>query len=374
MVSAFSFAAAIIWFNVSMLVVSYLGRKTYFLAKYSTSFLVLFALLGMIRMLLPLDLPEAYVIPSYTVLPAIRRALEADISLGTTHISVSLILVAIWGIGTLIVLIKNIAQLIRERNLRKQYTVIESTQMKRISLQLKLRKADIIVTPDVSSPNVIGLFRAHIYLPDIEITDSDWELILRHEYQHFEHHDFLIKLFYLVLSTVFWWNPAVHKFQKRLDYLLEVRCDGKVTKNMDTAGKISYLESIMSVMKQFPNSGNKAQLLGASPLMKTGDDEDLIKRFEVIVSEQKKSRGIQILLTAALIFFFLLSYMVLVQSVEYATEEDLDGGISITPENAYIRVSDDGTMQLYVDGVYYWDVNEEDLTDDLHSVLPIIDR
>lgn len=132
MTSVYFVVSAVVWFNIAMLAVALLCRKTVFLAKYSTTALLLCAALSIIRIALPLDLPFAYVIRSYDIIPAMRRALETDIMPGDEYIKVSTAILLIWAAGMVTVLARTVLQLSRERKLRREYTTVKSEQLSRV--------------------------------------------------------------------------------------------------------------------------------------------------------------------------------------------------------------------------------------------------
>lgn len=374
MTSFYSFLVAIVWFNIAMLVVAILSRRTYFLVKYSTSVLLLCAALGIIRMLLPLDFSFAYVIRSYKIMPVVRDAFRGDIVPGPEYLKLGTVIIGVWVIGTVAVLIKNIHQMILENGFRKQYTVVKNKQVERVCARMNLKKAEIIVTPNIGVPMVTGIFKAHIYLPEIRLTDSQLKMVISHEYQHFKSHDTLIKLFYLALLALFWWNPVVHKFQCDLDNLIELRCDANVTKKMDDEGKERYLTAILAVIKQLHVVPNEKFTVASASLVKVNSDSLIKQRFNFVLSDNKKAPIAQTAMVSLLIVLFLLSFMVIIQPASFPTGDEMDGGAFISPENAYILVLYDGSMKLYVDGEFFWDVSEAELHDDLHSNLPIYER
>jgi len=374
MTSFYSFLVAIIWFNVVMLLVAILSRKIYFLVKYSTSVLLICAALGILRLLLPLDCSFAYVIRSYKIMPVVRDAFKGDIMPGSEYLKLGTVIIGVWISGAIAVLIKTIRQMMIGNRFRKQYTIVASKQVERVCAKMDLKKAEIVVSPDINIPMVTGIFKAHIYIPEILLTDSQLELVITHEYQHFKSHDTLIKLFYLALSALFWWNPVVHKFQGELDNLLEFRCDDNVTKKMDDEGKERYLTSILAVIKQFHVVENEKVPVASASLVKIKSESLIKQRFNFVLSGNKNVPKAQAAMVGVLLVLFLLTFMVIIQPAGFPTEEALQGGVDITPENAYIIVQNDVKMKLYVDGEFFWDVSETELHDDMHSNLPIYER
>lgn len=374
MPAIYSFLVAIVWFNIAMLFVAVLSRKTYFLVKYSTSVLLVCAALGVIRMLLPLDFTFTHVIRSYKIMPIARDIFKSSIPLGPVHLQTRAIIIGLWGVGTIAVSIKTAYQLFAEHQARKKYTSVENEQVQRICTKIGLDNAKIIVSPDVRVPMMTGIFKAHIYLPKMDLTDDQWEMIISHEYQHFRSHDTLIKLFYLLLLALFWWNPAVHKFRNTLDDLLELRCDANLSRNMDDLSKSSYLGSILAVIKKTYNTKCESSPLASSSLLGATAEPLIKRRFQAVLSDTKTSRVMSSAMVIILLVLFLSSYLIVLQPAGYPPGDEMEAGVEITPENAYILVQEDGSMQLYVDGEFLWDVYETDLYDDLHSVLPICEE
>lgn len=371
MPSIYSFLAAIVWFNIAMLVVAVLSRKTYFLVKYSTSVLLICAALGIVRMLLPLDFTFTHIIRSYSVMPIVRDIFKGSISFGPVLVQTATVVFGVWGIGTIVVCAKIIHQLYVEHQARREYRVVHNKQIQRICTEMGLKNAKIIVSSDISMPMMTGIFKEYIYLPDMDLSNEQWKIIILHEHQHFKSHDTLIKLFYLMLAAFFWWNPAVHKFRSRLDDLLELRCDANVTKKMDDESKVYYLGTILDVMKKAHGFEHEEKPMVFSSLVEANADCLIKRRFQAVLSDAEKSQVIPKIMVVGLLLLFLSSYMIVVQPAGNPPGDETEAGVRITPENAYILVLEGGSMQLYVDGEFFWDVNEAERYDDLHSELPI---
>ena len=99
MISAYSICSAVIFYNLSLVLVFLLRRKTRFLARYSTSVLLFITVLGLVRLFTPIDLKPAVVIPSTTILPAVQSALLFNIPV--LNISIGLVLLTSGAAGLL---------------------------------------------------------------------------------------------------------------------------------------------------------------------------------------------------------------------------------------------------------------------------------
>ena len=58
---------------------------------------------------------------------------------------------------------------------------------------------------------------------------------------------------------------------------------------------------------------------------------------------------------------FICSYLIIIQPVYFSFQNEAEGGSDLTTENAYILISRDNTIEVYVDGQKFTTVNEKDL-------------
>ena len=378
MIIGYSLVIAIVLFNLSMVAVALLRQKTGYLAKYSTFALVLLMLFGALRVALPFSFPQLTVIvQSFDILPSIAAALEADILPGAGRFELGTLLLALWVAGSVTMLLRTVRKVRRFNQLRACYMPADNLQAVKIAQKLKMKRISIIVSPDVGTPFVTGIFKAWIYLPEMHMPDDKLEMVLRHEYQHFKSCDFLIKAFYLMLSVVFWWNPFVHIFQRDLDALLEIRCDEAVTKHMNQSEKTAYLETLVHIMKHIKsrNATNPASAPTGFALVRTVDrDEFIAQRFRLITSN-KKSTGRQIISVVLVVLIFLASFMVIIQPAHNMPAEDMEGAFRICPESSHILLTSDGRFKLYVDGQFVSELPEIAIeTNPVFGALQIINE
>lgn len=372
MISVYSFLVAMVCYNVTIFIVALLSRKDSFLVKYSTSVLLLFAVLAIARMTFPLDFQFTLVISSYNVLPAVRDVLAMDVLPGPEYMKLGTLLMGIWIFGALVVFVQKGGRMASEIRRVKKYKPVEDFQAERVFARMGLKRARVTVTPDAVVPMETGIFKAYIFLPELDLTDEELELIIRHEYQHFKSGDTLIKIFYLALTAIFWWNPTVYIFQKNLEDLLELRCDANVTRRMDIGEKHAYLSLLLKVLKQ-TNSRRDDPVPAAAMLLTKAEAPGCFtaRRFNYVFNLDKEDPKARKLLMALAVVIFLLSFMVVIQPAGHPEGDISEVGVAITPENAYILVQEDGTMQLIVDNQYFWNVSENMLDFEPHNILPI---
>ena len=365
MISAYSVCSAVIFYNLSLVLVFLLRRKTRFLARYSTSVLLFITVLGLVRLFTPVDLKPAIVIPSTTILPAVQSALLFNIP--GLNISIGIVLLIIWGCGTVGFIIRDIVIELRAYRIRRKYSVVEDKRIEKLAAGFS-SEYSVKVSPDVKSPYVAGIFRPVIHLPDIELTDDDLRFILRHEIQHILSHDGLKKLLFLAIEALFWWNPLAHITMSEIDAILELQCDAKITAGSDDKAVLEYMRTLLYVMKLI----SSAEKCTSSCAIHFAGDQAIIKqRFEVMLNRDKrKTKGARWLLCCAIVVGFLLSYMVIIQPRFKPPVEDLAGVFEITPDNSFI-LDKDGTFYFYCNGNFVEILTENDLGKALYNQIKI---
>lgn len=352
MISVYSFCSSVVFYNICLLIVFILRRRTRFLTRYTTSVLILLTALGLIRLFTPLDLAAARIIRSYTVLPFVVRILNTS----AAGVSLGGLLLAVWGAGTVGFALRDAICALRFAKKRRSFSLVRSEQAERVAAGFGSYR--IAVSPQVAAPYLAGLFAPVIYLPCMQLSDGEMKLILRHEIQHIHSHDALAKLLFLSIEAIFWWNPLAHISLAEIDAILEVQCDAKLTALMDGEELREYMQSLLAVMRQL-EPGHEREAPCRTALL--GGRENTRQRFELMLSRgaqaTKKKRGVLCAVFAAL---FLLSYLVIVQPYSTPPAADLAGVIEITPENAYI-VFEGGKYFLYADGQFIGTPSESEL-------------
>lgn len=287
------------------------------------------------------------------------------------------LLLTIWIVGTLAFLFWSLIIQVRFVRASRNYQSIDRPDLVDIAGEFGSNYG-ILVSPSISRPYVSGLFRPIIYLPDIDLPEEQWRVILRHEVQHIRSHDEWKKLFFLVIQALFWWNPLAHISRAEIDTLIELQCDAKVTDGMNAEEVDAYLETLKRLKSQ---SNEFKAPVGASALV--WDQKQLLARFEALqnagFTRKRRPR-----ITAYLLLFslFVLSYFVIIQPIEYASEanclEDTEHPEAVVVEDHISSTNDlyivyqDGNYYLYSAGAQISEISEENLGIAPFSELPIL--
>ncbi len=107
-----------------------------------------------------------------------------------------------------------------------------------------LVKDNVYLCDDIGSPFILGILRPRIYLPSA-LDTALYHSVLLHEYAHLKRRDHWWKPLGYLLLTVHWFNPLVWVGYTLLCRDIELACDEKVIRDMDTQRKIDYSEALL---------------------------------------------------------------------------------------------------------------------------------
>lgn len=375
-ITVYSIVISVLFFNIALIVAFIMRRSSVFLAKWTVSFLLLTVLLGIVRLLFPIDFDKAVVVRSYQVIPAVEDFLRRSV---VGSLSVASLLLGIWAVGTLAILLRDLIRQLRFVQKSRRYPPVDRMDLLDLAGELDGSFA-ILVSPAISRPYVSGLFRPVIYLPDIELPEEQWRIILRHEVQHIRSHDEWKKLFFLAVQALFWWNPLAHISLTEIDTLIELQCDARVTADMSPEEVDRYLETLKSLKTRSPSHGIPA---GASALV--WDQKQLVARFRALqdagFSRKRRPRAVAYML---LFGVFVMSYFVIVQPIRFPDEADFWDDNSGVDEDILLpyRSEESGEYIVHSDGKYYYYINDQCaslldeslLSEDAFKFMPVVEE
>ena len=367
MITVYSLCCSVVFFNISLIGVFLLRRKTWFLARYAASSLIFLTVLGLVHLFIPVDLELAHVIRSEHIIPTIQKALTSKILGGRT--SIGAVLLLIWGCGTVVFAVRDLALCMKAHRSREKYLYVEDDQVARLAAEFG-GKYIVKVSPDISVPHMAGLFHPVIYLPCLELTDDELRFILQHEIQHILSCDILKKFLFLAIEALFWWNPIAHISMGEINALLELQCDSKITAGLDEECVLNYMQAILSVMKQTYPTHNAEETYSFAVAK---DSPQLRQRFEVLLRRnRRRSKRARILLNCGFLALFILSYMVIVQPYYSPPDVEVYDTVKVTKENSFILHSDSQYF-LYYNDVFLMEITETDLKEVPYNNLEIVE-
>lgn len=369
-ITVYSIIISIVFYNLALIAVFLLRRSPAFRAKHTVALLLFITVLGAVRLLAPIDF-DAHVIRSYKLLPAVEDFLRRPVIGALTPAS---LLLAMWVGGSIVSVVKDVrVQCGFDRSLRGM-DFVDKPHVLELAAEYGDRFA-VLISPRLVLPYTSGLLRPVIYLPDAELSDEEWRMVLRHEVMHIRSRDNWKKLFFLAVEAVFWWNPLAHFSREEINALIELHCDAKVTAGMSEQERRDY-SGVLKKLLTFKT----AQKTPATASALTGGQEEMRLRFEALGRDEDARRPGYILFIL-LILVFVLSYFVVVQPARYAPDDLLadntDNTVSVfediesLADNSQI-IFENGKYHLYINGEFVGSLYEEELGEVATDTIPIL--
>lgn len=149
----------------------------------------------------------------------------------------------------------------------------------------RFRKHNLVIVQLLRSTSAFSFFN-YIFLGE-RIETSEKKAILKHEMVHVREKHSWDLLFFEVLKIVFWFNPLVYMFQKRIQALHEFIADAEALKQQ---GKQLYYQNLLSQVFE------TRRMSFINPFFK----QSLIKK-RIVMLQKSKSKQIKLLKYALLI-------------------------------------------------------------------------
>lgn len=373
-ITVYSVIISIVYYNLALIAVFILRRSPRFRAKHTVSLLAFITVLGVVRLVLPIDFDAAYVVRSYKIIPAIedflRRPLIGTLTLGA-------LLLFVWLTGSIVTLIRKLRVRRKFDHSLGGLDFVDKPRVLEIAGEFGGDFA-VLISPQLRDSYTSGILRPVIYLPDLDLSDGEWRMVFRHEITHIRSRDNLKKLFFLLVKTVFWWNPLAHFSGNEISTLLELRCDAKVTAEMDERECCEYAALLKKLM-DFHDPHRTPDPVSAL----VGEETQMKQRITTLL-QPRDDRCPRYIVMALLLLVFALSYFIVVQPIRFPTNKtvglyDDDTGKTISyisgddiPNVEYQIIYENGKYHLYINGQFIGSLYDEELPEMADNTIPII--
>ncbi len=125
------------------------------------------------------------------------------------------------------------------------YALFSFLHLKRKTATATRLKDNIFQSEAVASPFVLGFLKPKIYL-SYTVAEAEIDYVISHERAHIRRGDHLVKLLAYLLLCVHWFNPLVWISYTLLCRDIEMACDERVIKDLDSDSRKSYSEALLS--------------------------------------------------------------------------------------------------------------------------------
>lgn len=186
-------------------------------------------------------------------LPRVESALSQPAQAESDPLSWTLYAMAVWLVG---VVALALGLCIRLRRLAKEHAGSRPADvpswfdelLARTAKEMGLRRVPrVVFSEKVCCPAVFGVLRPILLFPaeGLPITHQETRHVLLHELAHIKRGDLLVHAGYMILATIYWFNPLLWLIRRHVQNLRELCCDATVAAHLreETAG---YRETLLA--------------------------------------------------------------------------------------------------------------------------------
>jgi len=107
------------------------------------------------------------------------------------------------------------------------------------------KQGNIYLCDEIGKPFVFGIARPKIFIPS-DISPQNEQYVTQHEQTHIDRRDYITKPLCFAIAAVHWFNPFVWLAFYLMEKDMELSCDEKVAKKLDTAGVQQYCTALLA--------------------------------------------------------------------------------------------------------------------------------
>lgn len=333
---------ALLWSTGLTLLLLMCRRSRRFLRLFGPEGLCVLAAASVLRLLCPVEVPGAAVIPFSAILNPVHDFLKRPVAGIQTATGLRLLLL-VWStvaLGKAVLLIVRMSQF-RSYARRLPRAAKAESACRAVISPCHREKITVAIDSSISIPYVSGILHVYIVLPGISYTEMERRLIILHEYTHFCKRHLWYKLFAQFFVCAFWWFPCAGVLNSCFDDLLEQLCDREVICRLDRTEALRYAD-ILLFHTEIPAKPKKSYACRLDFLRYSALTQRFDHLFDRIRGRQSKHKVLSLrLLVVVLVLVSLFSYSTLLQSSYqpedfvllesgYALMQNRDGTYTIT--------------------------------------------
>ena len=354
--------------SLVMIILFYLilfNKRLIFLLR--SDLLMILSFMIILRLLFPVEWPFTITFASPWIMNPLQSFLNYAIF---KNFSILSLLLVIWFIGSIVQTFRFFIQL---KKIEIIFNMLDRTSIKnKVSdfMEIDTRyDYPVWIADSIPFPMILG-FRKIILIPKINLEKGQIRHVILHEIEHLKHHDNLIKLFLNILLIIYWWFPPVHWLCNKIQLVLEMRVDKKVTNGLSDLKVAEYADTLLKVQKALSSRKNMTfNQLGVSSTFYINDGSSTLYYRIMYLLNRNYKKSTNALLILIILLVPLISNCIVLEPYIAPSVDEYSSTSANDLENGFILKHSDGSYSLYINGSMET-ISEPD--SDLLSQCPII--
>lgn len=354
--------------SLVMIILFYLilfNKRLIFLFR--SDLLIILSFMIILRLLFPVEWPFTITF----AFPWIMNPLQSFLNYAIfKNFSILSLLLVIWFFGSIVQTFRFFIQL---KKIEYIFNVLDRSSIKnKVSdfMEIDTRyDYPVWIAGSIPFPMILG-FRKIILIPKIDLEKEQIQHVILHEIEHLKHKDNFIKLFLNILLIIYWWFPPVYWLCDKIQLVLEMRVDKKVTNDLSELGVTNYAETLLKVQKALLSKTETTfSQLGISSTFYINDGTStLYYRIEYLFNQNYK-KSTNILMILIILSLPLVSNTIVLEPYIIPSIDEYYSISANNLEDGFILQHADGSYSLYINGKMKI-ISRPD--DDLLAKYPII--
>ena len=165
----------------------------------------------------------------------------------------------VWLLGAGIVFVSHVVRYYKVEHYIKKHQIPAEKQVKLVAEGIKHRlkirgNIEVYRCYGISSPMVLGCVRKWIVLPGKDVSPESLQIVLTHELVHIRQNILIWKGVGRLLEDVFWYNPLIYLFNRKLDFWSELACDMECCRISENIFSVrQYFHAALELLTQEPH-------------------------------------------------------------------------------------------------------------------------
>lgn len=321
-------------------------KKRYLIFR--ADLIILLGVIILFRLLFPLELPFTHSIYLGSIMNPIQSFFNFELVQG---VNVLKLFCTIWIIGICFFSFIYFRKIYISKKVIS--AISQTAQKKNVSSFIEIDSNPdypVWITDLVSVPMVLGL-KEIILIPKKFFSQTQIEVILRHEVQHVKNHDIYIKQFSNILMIIYWWFLPIYWLNNNLNLALEIRADAKATNGFSKRDILNYAYTLVDIEDKIDDITfiDKSLSISANFLLQE-NSKTLSYRINYLTKSNFKKKSNVILLSFLVLLPFISNTIILEPWHDYPNQIDNTFSDNDLVENGYLVRNSDGTYTLFYNG------------------------